>query len=559
MQNENLKILNELNRNIVQTDWRCSRDKNLEMFLRGNPKGTSEYIYQNQKDDGENIINIFYTTPVRAISVIKRTKVGMDGLMIQLAYNMSTHSDDNFMIHRNNIYIITAMSNISWENELKERVPNCFQENIYHHGKLQKLKEKLKQITNAFIIIDEIDTGDKENQKLHKIMRESGIYNIDYMNLNNIRFVFVSATIINELKELYKWGEFHQCYKMTIPNNYISHIDFLNMNIIKEFYPIDSIESATKWINEDILENYLNDYRVHFIRADISNEDYIKTACENAGIKYHIHTSTDRISFEDFNKIFSQLNFHVVIIVKGFYRRANLIPNSWKIKIGSMHERFCENIDTNVQIQGLVGRMTGYWKDVILQGHKTGPYRTSINSILQYENFYENSLNFHKNLLAVEKYNTNGNKKTFLRPINLGINNEIDKQENINLDSNKHYPIILDLNILEPEFLIYYLNTKNEKIEYIKQILSGKKKYLKLLDFISNPQVKCYGFITPQTKKSYQIHITDAIRANKKKIPFSINLNTELKKYNNWQCFIDNIKNNLCVVIWTIDQYIYQS
>ena len=34
--------------------------------------------------------------------------------------------------------------------------------------------------------------------------------------------------------------------------------------------------------------------------------------------------------------------------------------------------------------------MTGYWKSDILSGHKTGPYRTSINAINEYEDFYTN-------------------------------------------------------------------------------------------------------------------------------------------------------------------------
>jgi hypothetical protein len=32
--------------------------------------------------------------------------------------------------------------------------------------------------------------------------------------------------------------------------------------------------------------------------------------------------------------------------------------------------------------------MTGYWRDDIERGHKTGPYRTSIRSIIEYEKIY---------------------------------------------------------------------------------------------------------------------------------------------------------------------------
>jgi hypothetical protein len=58
------------------------------------------------------------------------------------------------------------------------------------------------------------------------------------------------------------------------------------------------------------------------------------------------------------------------------------------MRIGATHEYHGHKADTNVQIQGLPGRMTGYWrKELVLYGHKTGPYRTSIESIRQYEKF----------------------------------------------------------------------------------------------------------------------------------------------------------------------------
>ena len=32
--------------------------------------------------------------------------------------------------------------------------------------------------------------------------------------------------------------------------------------------------------------------------------------------------------------------------------------------------------------------MSGYWREIIESGHKTGPYRTSIDAIIEYENAY---------------------------------------------------------------------------------------------------------------------------------------------------------------------------
>jgi hypothetical protein len=42
------------------------------------------------------------------------------------------------------------------------------------------------------------------------------------------------------------------------------------------------------------------------------------------------------------------------------------------------------------RFRDLPGRMSGYWKQEILNGHKTGPYRTSIDAL------YLNTKNFTK-------------------------------------------------------------------------------------------------------------------------------------------------------------------
>jgi hypothetical protein len=168
-------------------------------------KATSEYIFPNQMEDANKIVGMFYTKRCRAISIQKKTKVGADGLMIEIAKIMSTHSDSNFVLHRNNIFFITGMSNKSWETDMKDKIPACFKNNVYHHGQLQKLNSKLKNIKNAILIIDEIDNGDKEQQKLHKLLEDNNLLDITYIQENNIRFVFVSATMINELKCLDNW------------------------------------------------------------------------------------------------------------------------------------------------------------------------------------------------------------------------------------------------------------------------------------------------------------------------------------------------------------------
>lgn len=475
-----MDLLLDLNREIVLNDYHSATKRNKELYISGDVKASCEYIYPNQKEDATIICNKFYETPIRVISIVKRTKVGMDGLMIEIAKNMTTHPDNSFVLHRNNIFFITGMNNISWEDDMKDKIPSCFKDNVYHHGKLQRLKSKLINIKNAIIINDEIDSGDKEDQKLHLILKESGILDMKYMEENNIRFVFVSATMINELRELYKWGNKHYTYYMTIPDIYIGHKDFLELGIIQEYYPINNDESAEKWVQEDILQHYGLDYRVHIVRTDEKNKDFIFNACIRNNIDFKNHTSTDRITNDELTYTFNNIKKHLVIAVKGFYRRANLIPNEWKMKIGATHERYVKKFDTNVQVQGLPGRMTGYWKQEILNGHKTGPHRTSISAINEYEEFY-------KNPFGKIKYSITGSKKIFVNPKHIQNLDTINQEEvnEVKIDTYRVYDNEMVVESVCKILKYDYKPTKNNSDGFKETSLNRKKEVVSLTNAIS--------------------------------------------------------------------------
>ena len=407
-------------RESVLNSYNSAIADNKVRFLEGDDKATAEYIYPNQLEDANHIVNTFYATKCRVISVQKKTKVGADGLMIEIAKLLTTHSDDTFVINPSNVRIITGMSNASWEKDMIEKAPSCFKNKIFHHGKLAN--SDIMNITNALIIIDEIDTGDKEFQVLHRILNEAGLLDVNHMTTNNNRFVLISATMIKELYDLYRWGNLHHHVQMTIPKSYFGHKDFLEHGILKEFYPLDSELNADRWIQEDILDNYDNDYRVHIVRIHAKNVNIVSNACAQSNIKFTNHTSANRLSQKQINEFFNNpLTQHIVIGVKGLFRRANLIPNRWKLRIGATHERYVNTVDYNVQIQGLTGRMTGYWRDDIEKGHKTGPHRTSIEAVQEYENTYIDpfGLNSYQSSGFRKKNGTVSAQSTMLSPQNI--------------------------------------------------------------------------------------------------------------------------------------------
>ena len=391
-------------REFVIKAYNSSIAENHLRYMEGDDKATAEYIFPNQDLDAQKVVELMYGgDECRVISIQKKTKVGADGLMIKIAVLLTTHSEDNFVINPNNVRIITGMSNAGWEKDMIDKAPECFKDKIFHHGKLKR--SDLTNLQNGLIIIDEIDTGDKEYQVLHTTLKEAGVLDVEHMKTHNNRFVFISATMIRELHDLYRWGKLHQLYKMTIPASYIGHKDFLDKDIVKEFYDLNSNEKAEKWVQEDILDHYKTNYRVHLVRLSAKTLAKVQDACFRKGVAFRNHTSTDRLSEDEINEFFKEpLTQHIVLGIKGFFRRANLIPNRWKVRIGATHELYTKKVDNNVQIQGLTGRMTGYWRDVIDEGHITGPHRTSIKAIEEYETTYADPF-------GINSYNCAGFKK----------------------------------------------------------------------------------------------------------------------------------------------------
>jgi hypothetical protein len=272
---------------------------------------------------------------------------------------------------------------------------------------------------------------------------------------------------------------------MTIPDIYIGHKEFLELGIIQEYYPINNDESAERWVQEDILQHYGLDYRVHIVRTDEKNKDFIFNACIRNNIDFKNHTSTVRITPEELTEIFNNISNHLVIAVKGFYRRANLIPNEWKMKIGATHEKYVKKYDTNVQIQGLSGRMTGYWKQEILNGHKTGPYRTSIAAINEYEEFY-------KNPYGNTKYSTTGSKELFVAPKNIkhlettvDENNERVCDEKIDENNYRVYDDEVVVKKVCKILKYNYRSTKNNSDGFKETSLNSKKAVVSLTNAIA--------------------------------------------------------------------------
>jgi hypothetical protein len=262
----------------------------------------------------------------------------------------------------------------------------------------------------------------------------------------------------------------------------------------------------------------------------------VQSACIGNGIAFRNHTSTDRLSEDEINEFFKEpLTQHVVLGVKGFFRRAILIPNLWKLRIGATHEFYTKIVDNNVQIQGLSGRMTGYWRDIIEGGHKTGPYRTSIKAIEEYEKTYEDPFGFNS-------YQTAGFKKkkgkVSADPTMLS-SKHIQHLEAVELpvieDKTDPESVPIVLQITSEDFGKITKSGRSWNISSILDIIKtySNDSYLKIKDMKRN-QVVCSG-----TDDSYDKLITAFVKAFESNTKYTW-ASGDKRDIDTYQIYLDN-------------------
>ena len=373
---------------------KAATSKNKMNFEKGVDSATSEYIYPNQHRDASRVAELMCVERKRVVVVPKKVKVGADGFMIQLVFLMCTHPDDGCAVHIDNVRIITGMSNKSWQTNMRDKVPDVLSDKVIHHDQLKKANLDIK---NGLFIIDEVDTGDKPGQVLQGVL--SNVLDAKAIAERNNRFVFISATMIKEMNDFFKWNKYNgdliAFHKMEVPEEYYGHIDFLNAGTLLPNYPITDIHNARQWVQEDIVDYFAHgDYRVHLIRVSprAKTIDLVRQACDECAIEVYEFDCVSKLTSSTVDDIFykESLDAHVVVAVKNFYRRANLIPNSKKLRIGAVHE-LCPKgaMDFGVQMQGLVGRMAGYIRTLIREGHRMGRLRCSVEAVREYEKIYD--------------------------------------------------------------------------------------------------------------------------------------------------------------------------
>jgi hypothetical protein len=493
-------------------------------------KYNKEYIYTNQKETAQNIINEFLINNKKAVSLVALPQVGKTGTFLYTAYLASTFEDNNKVIPPDNIFIITGMSDREWQKQTEDDMIDSFKKNVFHHGKLSKFGKKIKEKEgqNILIIIDECHIATRKGQEMDEIFRDilKIIDKKDINEIKNLKFLNVSATPGSVLRSLEKWGnDYHSTVYIKPSDKYVGFKKFLEQERL-----YDSDEINKDYLYNTILKimnlRYKDNPKFHIFRTNnLEKIGILEEFCKKLGYKCYHHNSNSRRNFDE--EIKNVPENHTFVIIKGFYRAGKRLIDK---NIGIAYEH---NSDINFDItpQGLIGRFCGNDK---MNSEDNSPYFIcNKETIKGYLDFIDNGCNgdyISKNYKIVDNRVIKENE-TYADNIK---NSEFIDKDKYSKKDYINIPHVFDISIDEYNF--YKNIDKNEKINFIKKIIKNDKYLLEIIKKYKKTQIS-----QPKTKESYQKHIKDPIRNYENKTPYILDLQKENIYNNVWMAFMDNI------------------
>ena len=335
-------------------------------------------LFPNQVEFGSRIFNLFLDRSLHTVLAVALTQSGKTGSMLSVIYHFITSPIMPIPIRH--VFIITGHSSSEWLEQTKERFPSILAHNIYHRNGLMDFSQRIKDLTNILILVDETQIASYTNQTVQSALRDAGITE-DTLYFRDIKFVLVSATP-------------NSCVNRFIPKR-IGH-DMVYMNpapgyrSVFEFYQLGLLRQCRDLCGYDAITD----------SVDPVTFDHIRDIPLSTEPKYHIirtyHSYKHDITIDNFKKVFGSTcsylsmpdleilstkpTIHTFIFIKETLRCAKTIDKTY---VGVLYERAVRHVSDSSVIQGLAGRATGYHNaDIIVFTH--------IPSVLRYQALWDN-------------------------------------------------------------------------------------------------------------------------------------------------------------------------
>ena len=219
-------------------------------------------IYRNQKIAAEQIMHSFVEEGVLICLGIGEMQSGKTGVAIECIRRsiilFLRTKNPKYYIPKENIFIITGMSDNNWVDLITDRCPD-FLKNVYHRNTLLKVfTKKVKKISNIFIIIDETHIASSTENTIFKAFQLAGLLDSKELIKRNINVLQLTATPEDLLYDVKKWNKYSKTIYLEPGHGYVG-LDKLyqngnlmeTINLFKE-----NISSGTIQNSDEIIDNY---------------------------------------------------------------------------------------------------------------------------------------------------------------------------------------------------------------------------------------------------------------------------------------------------------------
>jgi hypothetical protein len=310
-------------------------------------------IYPSQSSKAQEVCDAFWNGAA-LVTLIASPQWGKTGVALDVMYRMTTCAEN--AVHPNNVYMVTGMSDKDWVEQTQRRVLPIFRERVVHRNRLSRLS--FDGITDALIIIDECHYGSEVAQTMHKCLRKSQVWDIDYMRKNNIKILSISATPVNVLIDSLSWSEDNHRMIIARCDDAAEYVGFHTLLREMRVRNVRAQEDGfLDRILEDIEARWPRERRWHIIRAPptmLRKHDLVDVL-KARGYACTFHNSKQRI--RNIDAILREApSQHHFIFIKQFWKAAKTLHDE--------HIGVCLEVtkDATQAAQGLGGRLLGFGK-----------------------------------------------------------------------------------------------------------------------------------------------------------------------------------------------------
>ena len=315
-------------------------------------------LHSNQIQFGKDIQKLFLDRSIHTILAAALTQSGKTGSMLAAIHFCLI--SPSLAIPIQNVFIITGHSSNEWVTQTRERFPSVMSSNILHRNSLKPFISKLKTLSNVLIFVDETQIASLKGQSIHNAFLAAGISEIDLYK-RDIKMVLVSATPNSCIKRFIPARIGYAISFMNPGGGYTSVFDLIRLNRVFQYKDLCGYDIKSGKINPDAFLNVLELApllgkipKFHIIRT---HHSFLQDITVNH-FKRAFPSSAFILNPTSFDFLSSPPSIHSFIFIKERLRCSTTIH---KDHLGILYERFSKRVSHSAIIQGLAGRITGYY------------------------------------------------------------------------------------------------------------------------------------------------------------------------------------------------------